>query len=101
MRVTAKFTVKTPYAANGRLGHTAFLTVIFTFARTSGAGLRHPGGAKGITALGQAVVLQRLMGESGVPKPTRQPCYVNGVPDITDSYPTGTHTSPMPCKWRS
>ena len=36
-RGKAKFTVKTPYAANRRLGHTAFLTVIFTLALTSGA----------------------------------------------------------------
>ena len=37
----AKFTLKNAvYAANRRLGHTTFLTVIFTFARTSGVALR-------------------------------------------------------------
>ena len=39
---------KTPYAANGRPGHTAFLTVIFTFARTSGADLTHPNSARSL-----------------------------------------------------
>ena len=39
VRAKAKFTVKNADAANGRLGHTAFFTVIFTFARTSGADL--------------------------------------------------------------